>query len=82
MSRVPITGPTVDTTQHISLDLTEDPICNIYGELGEKFKEKLLSVVSDFVHQHSQKSGLHFISQNSLEICIPSAHEFTSTTYL
>jgi hypothetical protein len=68
----------VDTTQHISLDLTEDPICNMYSELGEKFKEKLLSVVSDFVASElSEEPDYHFISQNSLEICLPSGHEFT-----
>ena len=42
-------GPTVDATQHISLDLTEDPIRDMYSKLGERFEEKLLSVVLDFV---------------------------------
>ena len=32
--------------QHISLNLTEDPICNMYSELGEIFDEKLLAVAS------------------------------------
>jgi hypothetical protein len=32
--------------QHISLNLTEDPICNVYSELGEIFDEKLLAVAS------------------------------------
>jgi len=47
--RVPIQdGPTVDATQHISLDLEEDPLRNMYQELGAKFEEKLLKVAANF----------------------------------
>jgi hypothetical protein len=68
----------VDATQHISLDLTEDPIRNMYSKLGEKFEQKLLSVVSDFVvSEISEEPDYSFISPNSLEICLPSGHEFT-----
>jgi hypothetical protein len=71
-------GLTVDATQHISLDLTEDPIRDMYSELGEKFEEKLLSVVSDFVASEIlEEPDYSFISPNSLEICLPSGHEFT-----
>jgi len=71
-------GPTVDATQHISLDLTEDPIRDMYSELGEKFEEKLLSVVSDFVASETlQEPDYSFISPNSLKICLPSGHEFS-----
>src|ERR1700692_3873848 len=71
-------GPTVDATQHISLDLTQDPIQDMYSELGEKFEEKLLSMVSDFVASETlEEPDYSFISLNSLEICLPSGHEFT-----
>jgi len=71
-------GPMVDATQHISLDLTEDPIWDMYSELGERFKEKLLSVVLAFVASEIlEEPDYSFISLNSLEICLPSAHEFT-----
>src|ERR1700685_155985 len=33
-------GPTVDTTQHISLKLSDDPLKDMYGKLGDKFEEK------------------------------------------
>jgi hypothetical protein len=51
-------GPAVDATQHISLELTEDPICDMYSELGEKFEEKLISVVSDFGIRNFQGTRL------------------------
>jgi transposase InsO family protein len=71
-------GPTVDATQHISLDLMEDPIWDMYSELGEKFEEKLLSVVSDFVvSEILEEPDYSFVSPNSLEIRLPSGHEFT-----
>jgi len=71
-------GPTVDATQHISLNLMEDPIRDMYSELGEKFEEKLLSVVLDFVASEIlEEQDYSFISQNSLEICLPSGHKFT-----
>jgi hypothetical protein len=43
-------GPTVDATQHISLDLTEDPLKDMYTELGGNFEEKLLNVASRCVN--------------------------------
>jgi len=68
----------VDATQHISLDLTEDPIWDMNSKLGKKFEEKLLSMVSDFVASEIlEEPDYSFISPNSLEICLPSGHEFT-----
>jgi hypothetical protein len=56
----------------------EDPIWDMYSKLGAKFEEKLLSVVSDFVvSEISEEQDYSFISLNSLEICLPSGHEFT-----
>jgi hypothetical protein len=50
----------------------------MYNELGEIFEEKLLSVVSDFVVlELSEEPDYSYISLNSLEICLPSGHEFT-----
>ena len=68
----------MDTTQHISLDLMEDPIRDMYSELGERFKERLLSVVSDFLASGLlEEPDYSFISLNFLEICLPSGDEFT-----
>src|SRR6202050_2266190 len=47
-------GPTVDTTQHISLELSEDPLKDMYSELGERFEEKLLNVASKFVNSATE----------------------------
>ena len=47
------------------------------SELGEKFEEKLLSVVSDFVvSELSEELDDSFISLNSLEVQLPSGHDF------
>ena len=43
-------GPTVDATQHISLDINDDSLRDMYSELGEKFEEKLLNIASKYVH--------------------------------
>src|ERR1700677_2853748 len=40
----------VDATQHISLEMSEDPLKDLYSELGEKFEEKLLNITSKFVN--------------------------------
>jgi len=59
----------------LNIDLTEDPIQDMYSKLGEKFE---LSVVSDFVvSEILVEPDYSFISLNSLEICLPSGHEFT-----
>jgi hypothetical protein len=50
----------------------------MYSELGGRFEEKLLSVVSDFVvSELLEEPDYSFISLNSLEVCLPSRHEFT-----
>src|SRR5882762_3408838 len=50
----------------------------MYSKLGEKFKEKLLSMLLDFVASEAlEEPDYSFISLNSLEICLPSGHEFT-----
>ena len=33
-------GPTVDVTQHIFLDINDNPLRDMYSKLGEKFEEK------------------------------------------
>ena len=59
----------------LNIDLMEDPIQDMYSKLGEKFE---LSVVSDFVASEILvEPDYSFISPNSLEICLPSGHEFT-----
>jgi hypothetical protein len=37
-------GPTVNTTENISLNLMVDPLKDMYTELGANFEEKLLNV--------------------------------------
>jgi len=47
----------------------EDPICDMYSELGKTFEEKILSVVLDFVGSElSEGLDYSFIFLNSLEV--------------
>jgi len=61
-------GPMVDTTQHISLDLTDNPLRDIYSELGEKFEERLLNVASKCINSISEIPDYSPIAKDSLEI--------------
>ena len=46
-------GPTIDATQHISLDINDDLLIrDMYSELGEKFKKKLLNIASKYVNSN------------------------------
>ena len=45
-------GPTVDATQHISLDINDNPLRDMYSKIGEKFKEKLLNAASKYINSH------------------------------
>jgi len=50
----------------------------MYSELGEQFKEKLLSVMSDFMASELlEEPDYSHISLDSLEICLLSGHKFT-----
>lgn len=55
--RVPIQdGPTEDATKHIVFgqDMEDEPLRNMYEELGDRFEEKLLTVASNFVKQEEE----------------------------
>src|ERR1700685_3382960 len=64
-------GPTVDTTQHISLELSDDPLKDMYSELGEKFEEKLLNITSKFVNSTTETPEYSYIASDSLKIPLP-----------
>lgn len=50
----------------------------MYSELEEKFEEKLLLVVLDFVGLDLfEELDYFYISSNSLEICLPFRYELT-----
>jgi hypothetical protein len=79
-------GPTVDTTQHISLDLTDNPLRDIYSKLGEKFEEKLLNVASKCINSFSEIPDYSHITKDGLEIKFPEGEYLvqdylTSNTY-
>ena len=79
-------GPTVDATQHISLDLMDDPLRDIYSELGEKFEERLLNVASKCVNSISEIPDYSHIAKDGLEMMFPEGEYLvqdypTSNTY-
>ena len=79
-------GPTVDVTQHISLDIKDDPLRDMYGELGERFEEKLLNVASKYVNSNHNLPDYSHLAQNGLELMLPKGESLvqdyaTSNTY-
>jgi hypothetical protein len=79
-------GPTVDATQHISLELSDDPLKDMYDELGDKFKEKLLNVASKFVNPTTETPEYSCTVLDDLEIPLPEGGNLvqnyvTSSTY-
>ena len=61
-------GPTVDATQHISLDINNNPLRNMYSELGEKFEEKLLNVSSKYINSNHNLPDYSHLACYILEI--------------
>ena len=79
-------GPTVDATQHILLDIKDDPLRDMYGELGERFEEKLLNVASKYVNSNHNLPDYSHLAQNGLELMLPEGESLvqdyaTSNTY-
>ena len=79
-------GPTVDTIQHISLDINDDPLRDMYSELGEKFEEKLLNVTSKYVNSNQNLPDYSHLAQDGLELMLPEGESLvqdyaTSNTY-
>ena len=79
-------GPMVNATQHISLDLTDNPLRNIYSELGENFEKRLLGVASKCVNSISEIPDYSHIAKDGLEIMFPEGEYLvqdypTSNTY-
>ena len=64
-------GPTVDATQHISLELSDDPLKDMYDELGDKFEEKLLNFASKFVNATAETPEYSCTVSDGLEIPLP-----------
>ena len=76
----------VDATQHISLDIKDDPLRDMYGELGERFEEKLLNVASKYVNSNQNLPDYSHLAQNGLELMLPKGESLvqdyaTSNTY-
>ena len=79
-------GPTVDATQHISLELSDDPLKDMYDELGDKFEEKLLNIASKFVNATAETPEYSCTVSDGLEIPLPEGGNLvqnyaTSSTY-
>ena len=79
-------GPMVDATQHISLDINDDPLRDMYSELGEKFEEKLLNVASKYVNSNQNLPDYSHLAQNGLKLMLPEGESLvqdyaTSNTY-
>ena len=79
-------GPTVDVTQHISLDINDDPLRDMYSKLEEKFKEKLLNVASKYVNSNHNLPDYSHLAQDSLQLILPEGESLvqdytTSNTY-
>ena len=64
-------GPTVDVTQHISLDIKDDPLRDMYRELGQRFEEKLLNVTSKYINSNQNLPDYSHLTQNGLELMLP-----------
>jgi hypothetical protein len=64
-------GPTVDATQHISLDINDDPLRDMYSELGKKFEEKHLNVTSKYVNSNRNIPDYSHLTQDGLELMLP-----------
>jgi len=76
----------VDTTQHISLDLMDDPLKDMYSKLGEKFEERLLNFSSKRVKSFVEIPDYSHIAPDGLKIRLPEGESLvqdysTSNTY-
>ena len=79
-------GPTVDVTQHISLDINDDPLRDMYSELGEKFEEKLLDVASKYINSNFNLPDYSHLTQDGLKLILSEGESLvqdyaTSNTY-
>ena len=76
----------VDVTQHISLEINDDLLRDMYSELGEKFEEKLLNVASKYINLNQNLPNYSHLTQDSLELMLPEGKSLvqdyaTSNTY-
>ena len=76
----------VDATQHISLELSDDPLKDMYDELEDKFEEKLLNVASKFINATAETPEYSCTVSDGLEIPLPQdgnlvQNHATSSTY-
>ena len=79
-------GPTVDATQHISLDFNNDPLRDMYSELGEEFEKKLLNVTSKYINLNTNLPDYSHLTSDGLELILPEGESLiqdytTSDTY-
>ena len=79
-------GPTIDVTQHVSLDFNNDPLRDMYSELGEKFEGKFLNVTPKYVNSNHNLSNYSHLTLDGLELILPEGESLvqdyaTSNTY-
>ena len=80
-------GPTVDATQHIPLDINDDPLRDMYCELGEKIKKKKrLNIASKYVNSNHNLPDYSHLAQDGLKLILPKGESLvqdyaTSNTY-
>ena len=58
-------------TQHISLDINDHLLRNMYSKLGEKFKKKLLNVTSKYVNSNHNLPDYSHLALDGLELILP-----------
>ena len=63
-------GPTVDVTQHISLDFNNDTLRDMYSELGEIF-EKLLNFAFKYINSNTDLPDYSHLTLDGLELMLP-----------
>ena len=79
-------GPTIDATWHISLDINDDPLRDMYSKLGVKFEEKLLNVASKYINSNYNLPNYSHLPPDGLETLLPEGESLvqdytTSNTY-
>jgi hypothetical protein len=52
------------------LDINDDPVRDMYSELGEKFEEKLLNVASKYVNSNYNLPNYSHLTQDGLELIL------------
>lgn len=68
-------GPNSDTTESLNLKIDEDPLRNMFDELGPKFEERLLTVATRFVETEEDTTLDIENLETSIKICLDNGHK-------